>query len=103
MFAAMVSESALRFRSLERGGKLEVGGSISISSLRDEELAKTILLRKQEVVGLLDSHFEPEHHLRKNPLAPTELNLLGCLVLFGPQTAKPPYPRSRFPPLFDDR
>ena len=44
-----------RFAPLERGDQLEVevGISINISSLRDEELAKTILLRKQEVVGLL--------------------------------------------------
>jgi hypothetical protein len=42
-----------RFAPLERGGMSEAGGPIDISSLRDEELAKTILLRKQEVVGLL--------------------------------------------------
>lgn len=52
MFPAMVRESGFRSAPLERGGMLETGSAINISSLRDEDLVKTILLRKQEVVGL---------------------------------------------------
>ncbi len=51
-----------RFAPLERGDQLEVGISINIASLRDEELAKTILLRKQEVIALHRGASVPTAH-----------------------------------------
>jgi hypothetical protein len=43
--------AGFRFAPLKRGVMLEVGSSINISSLWDEEIAKTILLRTQEIAG----------------------------------------------------
>jgi hypothetical protein len=46
-FLAMVVSRAWDFAPLERGGLLELGAFTMISFLRDEELAKTILLGKK--------------------------------------------------------